>query len=707
VAATFEQVQEQLLECGLISRADLQSLLQSLAEQSPRPAADQLVRELVRQKKLTAFQAQQIYAGKGKALTLGNYLVLDKLGQGGMGMVLKAEHRRMKRIVALKVLAPRVTKSPDMLARFQREVQAAARLDHPHIVAAYDADEAGGTHFLVMQFVDGSDLLSLVQKKGPLPVDQALHCVLQAARGLEYAHQQGIIHRDIKPANLLLDHRGQIKILDMGLARIEGEVGTQAGLTSTGAVMGTVDYMAPEQARSTRSADARSDIYSLGITLWFLLVARPAYNGESITERLLAHQNDPLPSLRASRSDVPPAIEAIFQRMIAKQPSERYQSMSEVVAALEGVTGGADDVALSVVARGGSEDTRLNAFLENLPDQPGIPAGATLQQPFTKAAAQSPAADAAPAAGPTRRLSASSLPVSPSAQTPASRLSNIWHGDRRVRYGAAGMAVVLLCALLWLALRPSPDRPPPPRAASDNPALADSSPGSARRRAAGPGPATRPIASDSATSAGALWFDGVDDYVEVSGLTYDSTRDTTVEVWVTPRRLTPSANLVTWLGPRWISLYVGDGGWGISRLGDGTSDVFWYPAHTGKPGRTHLAGVWTRNELRLYVNGTPVDLIKVDFHAGPTTSGLYLGGVAPGQLSHPGDRFFEGTLHSVRISRGARYSAEFTPPARFDRTGDTLVLYQFDEQTGDVLNDSSGNRHHGQINGAQWTTTRE
>ena len=220
VALSFDQFLERLADSGLMSAAEVQRLVDELPGQRRPNDGEQLARELVRRKKLTAFQAQQIYAGKGKSLVLGNYVVLDKLGQGGMGMVLKAEHTRMHRHVALKILSPAVTKSPEAVRRFQREVEAAAKLEHANIVTAHDADEAGGTHFLVMQYVEGTDLKALVKEKGPLPIDQALSCVLQAAHGLEYAHSHGVVHRDIKPSNLLLDRDGTVKILDMGLARL-------------------------------------------------------------------------------------------------------------------------------------------------------------------------------------------------------------------------------------------------------------------------------------------------------------------------------------------------------------------------------------------------------------------------------------------------------------------------------------------------------
>ena len=333
---TRDEFLQQINTSGLMGAEVVASFLASFPEDKQPADGEAFARELVKQKKLTKFQAEQIYAGKGKTLVLGNYVILDKLGQGGMGVVLKAEHKRMKRLVALKVMSPAAVKTPDALKRFHREVEAAAKLRHPNIVAADDADEAKGTHFLVMEYVEGSDLSVLVKRQGPLSVEKAVACIAQAARGLEFAHQQGVIHRDIKPANLLVDAKGTVKILDMGLARIEGETGGQAELTSTGAVMGTVDYMAPEQALSTKHADARSDIYSLGISLWYLLTGKCAYEGDSLMAKLLAHRDAPIPSLSSVRVEVPAAVEAVFRKMVSKQAKDRYQTMTEVIKDLEG-----------------------------------------------------------------------------------------------------------------------------------------------------------------------------------------------------------------------------------------------------------------------------------------------------------------------------------------------------------------------------------
>ncbi len=238
MALSVEQFTANLIESGLLTEEDVQSFVNSTLQERPPKDGEQLAKELVRHKKLTKYQAEQTYLGRGKVLILGNYVVIEKLGQGGMGVVLKAQHKRLKRFVALKVLAPNLVKTNDALKRFHREVEAAAKLRHPNVVATDDADESKGIHFLVMEYVDGSDLSEYVRKNGPLSVTQAIHYILQAAHGLEFAHKQGVIHRDIKPANLLLDKSGKVKVLDMGLARIAGDDVDQSQLTSTGVIMG-------------------------------------------------------------------------------------------------------------------------------------------------------------------------------------------------------------------------------------------------------------------------------------------------------------------------------------------------------------------------------------------------------------------------------------------------------------------------------------
>ncbi len=273
---------------------------------------------------------------------LGDYRLLERIGGGGMGTVYKAVHQRMGRTVALKVLRPEIQRDPELLQRFDREVRAAARLTHPNIVAALDAREEGGLHYLITEFVAGCDLEETVRRGGPMSVGAAVECLVQAARGVDYAHRQGVVHRDIKPANLLRDAEGLVKVLDMGLARLDesDEVST-ANLTKSGIVMGTAAYMAPEQARNTRRADARSDIYSLGCTLYFLLIGRPMFVGESAVDTILSHASEPIPSLGAANHAVPAELDAVFHRMVAKNPADRYQTAAEVIAALEPFRDGA------------------------------------------------------------------------------------------------------------------------------------------------------------------------------------------------------------------------------------------------------------------------------------------------------------------------------------------------------------------------------
>ena len=337
MSITIEQFVERLTQSGLMSAQDLDFFQKQLPPERQPKDVQQLAQALVQQGKLTKYQAQAVYQGKVKGLVFGEYVVLDKLGEGGMGVVLKAQHRRMKRFVAVKMISRKSIGSPDAVKRFYREVEAAAKLNHSNIVQAYDASERDGIHYLVMEYVEGKDLAAIVKDRGPMAVHAAVECVLQAARGLQYAHKQGIVHRDIKPSNLLMDKDGTVKILDMGLARVAGLVDEEDKdrITQSGQVMGTLDYMAPEQAMDTHHADARADIYSLGCTLYRLLTGDAMYKGETLAKIIWAHQQGPIPSLCKARSEVPPQLDAVFQKMVAKKPEDRYQTMTEVIAEME------------------------------------------------------------------------------------------------------------------------------------------------------------------------------------------------------------------------------------------------------------------------------------------------------------------------------------------------------------------------------------
>jgi len=333
---SVEQFVKSLTNSGLMASEEAAAL------QDRHAAVDgeEIASALVRQGKLTEYQARAICNGQTKHLTLGDYKILEKIGEGGMAQVFKARHRRLERLAAIKILPDSALNTPGAVDRFHQEVKTAARLTHPNIVITFDASEQDGVHYLVMEYVEGKDLATVLNDRGPLSVPQALDAVTQAARGLEYAHRRGIVHRDVKPSNLLLDKEGQVKILDMGLARMATEVApldaTKAErLTTIGQVMGTFDYMSPEQAEDARNADRRSDVYSLGCTLFRLLTGSAPYSGDTMIQILLAHREAALPSLSAHCADAPERLDLILRKAIAKRPEDRFQSMSELIDNIE------------------------------------------------------------------------------------------------------------------------------------------------------------------------------------------------------------------------------------------------------------------------------------------------------------------------------------------------------------------------------------
>jgi serine/threonine protein kinase len=325
------ELRRRLAASGLSSAADASRVV----DDSPGAAPAAIRQQLLDRGLLTSFQFDAIAQDQLGSLLIGNYEIFDRLGAGGMGTVYKARHRRMKRVVALKTLTGEAARSPRFTERFQREVETVARLSHPNIVMAYDADEADGVPFLVMEFVDGRDLSHEVLEGGPLSPAAAVDRILQAGRGLAYAHAQGIVHRDIKPGNLLRDVSGIVKVADLGLARLTGPVESgERALTMAGAVLGTIDYIAPEQALDAASTDHHADVYSLGCTLYFLLTGEPVYRAISLMALLLAHREAPIPSLRAIRPDVPAELDDFFRAMVAKSPARR-PTMGDVVQRLE------------------------------------------------------------------------------------------------------------------------------------------------------------------------------------------------------------------------------------------------------------------------------------------------------------------------------------------------------------------------------------
>jgi hypothetical protein len=302
------------------------------------PTAPALLPELVRRGWLTEYQRDQLLGGHAAALRLGPYVITDYLGAGGMGEVFQARQEKLGRVVALKVIRRERLEKPDAVKRFHREIRAAARLDHPNIVRAYDADEIAGTHLLVMEYVPGTDLAHRVKDGGPLPVPVAADYVRQAALGLQHAAERGLVHRDFKPANLLVTPAGVVKILDMGLARLRAEgpdPEPSSPVTREGVVVGSPDFIAPEQAMDPKRIDVRADLYSLGCTFYFLLTGQPPFPGGETVQKLMRHQlEEPVP-VEDLRPDVTPRVAAVVRRLMAKRPEDRFQSPADAAAALD------------------------------------------------------------------------------------------------------------------------------------------------------------------------------------------------------------------------------------------------------------------------------------------------------------------------------------------------------------------------------------
>lgn len=305
----------------------------SRMEQSQADGAA-LAKELVRQGILTKFQAQSLYAGRYELLVLEKYVLQEEIGRGGMGVVYRALDIHANATVAIKVLSPQVVGHGDAVARFEREANALAAVQHPHVVVAMAARKHREHHFLVMEYLDGSDLETWVHQHGPATLQNGLDWTLQAARGIECAHRQGIVHRDVKPRNLFLTKTGVVKVLDLGLARIvAGESGNMAELTDSGLILGSAAYMAPEQADDSRKVDKRADIYSLGCTMYYLLRGQPPYHAKSSLEWIEQHRHAPIPTL--TRDPILERLQTLMARMLGKRPDERPFRLGEVISTLE------------------------------------------------------------------------------------------------------------------------------------------------------------------------------------------------------------------------------------------------------------------------------------------------------------------------------------------------------------------------------------
>jgi len=322
------------VQSGLVDHASLQACWDKIPEE--KRTADAIDRRIARQAVNAGFisiwQAQQLMTGRVSGFRIDRYVLLDLLGQGGMGRVYLAKDTRLGRQVAIKVLSTSRMNNPRAIVRFQREGKVGAQLQHENLVRIYDEGESGTIRYLVMEFIEGKNIAQLIGAQGAIDWPSAVRLVRQVALGLEHAHQKGLIHRDVNPSNILVTRDGTAKLTDLGLAI---DLADEANVTRDGATVGTFDYISPEQAKHSREVDTRSDIYSLGCTLYHMISGRVPFPVPSLPEKLYAHQLHDADALHAVVNDVPEGLSRVVKRMMAKRPEARYQTPMAVAQALE------------------------------------------------------------------------------------------------------------------------------------------------------------------------------------------------------------------------------------------------------------------------------------------------------------------------------------------------------------------------------------
>ena len=611
-----------------------------------------------------------------------------------MGHVYRARHNTMNRDVALKVLTPKLMNSPDAVSRFHREIKAAAQLHHPNIVTAFDAGEQDGLHFLVMEFVDGRNLSSYVRSNGPLNLKQAIKCVIQAAKGLGYAHEQNIVHRDIKPSNLLVDRKGTVKVLDMGLARfeIESEGEGLTDLTGSGVVMGTIDYMAPEQSLDTRIADARSDVYSLGCTMYFLLTGRTIYSGDTVMKKLLAHREAEIPRLRTSLPKIPESVEQIFQTMVAKDREDRFQSMPEMISALQTC------LQVRKPSYANSEpstiaDPQLASFVKSLEEGTfEADSGEATDSPSDAAAYQ-------------ETVIGDTLPLpKPLRQSNRRRKSN-----RKTPIAIASGLIGLILLLGVIITITGRDGKKTVVDVPDGSQVKIDEAGSVDVKLAQK-PAT--AFADSFENAMTLEFSGPHDHVLFPTFPAKMKGPFTVDVWFLPQKASGKRMLLQLSG---LAIYYReDNGWGPWMSVSEEESVYQQqltPLPENKP--VHVAFVVDTNRLDFYLNGLSQGDKGYLNLKDPSRSGVNLpanfeihnrfsGRFVIGSENNDSALMIPGKMLECRVSNTARHNGDFTPEKRYTPDEHTVALYHFDKGSGPALKDYSGNGYHGVIKGAKW-----
>lgn len=616
-----------------------------------------------------------------------DYRLLSKLGQGGMGAVFRALHTKLDRVVAIKLLSPDRMRSPEAVLRFEREMKAVGKLNHPKIVAALDAGEADGMHYLVMEYIEGTNLAALVQHTGPLAVSDACELIRQAAVAMDHAWTKGLVHRDIKPSNLMLARADEgeacVKLLDLGLALLDDPRPDDRNLTTTGQFMGTVEYMAPEQASDSHTVDARADVYSLGATLFKLLTGRAPFQRDdhaSPFTLMMAKVTNAAPTIGSFRSDLPEQLVTLVDRLLARDPATRFATPGQVADALAPFAKEADLSAL------------LDSLNSGVPPTAGGPK-ARLHPDIDKTVGVDDAAEAGDRTGQAVTAGDGARSLEDGASAAVHRTT-----IRRMVVPVIVLAAVASVFLLQRAFLPPPRDQTSDSAATAGLPVADSATSHAVD-------AADPLAGSATTATNyALWFNGVDNFVEVPSLVIDVNRPFTMET-----RLKYAGNPATYWclmtslrgveGPPGAVLarsHEPDWGFGIrNRTYQLTTD-------NNAPSAYHIAGVSDGSEMRLYINGRLVSqrsLILKD--VSDPARHLVIGAERTLDESATYHHFL-GLVDEVRISQVARYLHDFTPERRFDADGDTLALYHCDEGTGNVVHDASGNGHHGNLVGPVW-----
>jgi serine/threonine protein kinase len=389
-----------VLRSGVLAREELQEALGSL-NPDKRQDPEMLAQSLVDMGKLTRFQADKLLNGTAIGLVLGPFHVMAPLGRGAMGTVYLARDSRSSMLVALKVLSPKRAREEErLLARFRREMEMCHRVSHPHLAWSYDVGVCQGVYYIALEYIPGKSLYRLVTEEGPLPVPRAARLFAEITSALDHAHHQGLIHRDLKPSNIMITPHDHAKVLDLGLALVQGEAPARREVVGgEGYVVGTMDYIAPEQAENAAKVDPRSDLYSLGCTLYFALTGQPPFPGGTRLTKIQRHQSQeptPVPQLNAN---VHPAFIGLLRRMMAKNPDHRYQSAAELQRHLE--EWASRDASLPLDQRGDKEYQEAVNALEHAKAAPDfisevIPVGILVSAKSSSSVNSSPSLDQAP-----------------------------------------------------------------------------------------------------------------------------------------------------------------------------------------------------------------------------------------------------------------------------------------------------------------------